>query len=181
MPVLAPATAADAPDLAAFAAEQYVETFIRGFAIPYPPADLDGFLRETCGAQAFARMIGDPATDVRLRRDERGIAAYAVSGPAGLPHPDVRPGDGEIKRFYVRPDLKGSGLAPAALVELVAELDPHGRRPLWLSVWEGNLRAQRFYGRYGFGEVGAYDYPVGAWVDRDLIFRRGDAPAPHPL
>ena len=181
MPVLAPATPADAADLAAFAAEQYVETFVRGFAIPYPPADLRRFLHETCGAGAFARMIGDPATSVRLRRDAGGIAAYAVSGVAGLPHPDVRAGDGEIKRFYVRPNHKGSGLAREALDELLADLDPHRRRTLWLSVWEDNVRAQRFYARYGFEEVGEYAYPVGDWLDRDLIYRRGDAARSQPL
>ena len=181
MPVLAPATAADARDLARFAAEQYVETFVRGFAIPYPADDLERFLDETCGVDAFARMIEDAATDVSLLRDGVGVAAYAVSGPAALPHPDVRAGDGEIKRFYVRPDLKGSGLARAALDELLLDLDPHRRRTLWLSVWEGNLRAQRFYARYGFDEVGTYPYPVGGWIDRDLIYRRGDAEASQPL
>jgi diamine N-acetyltransferase len=181
MPVLAPAVPADAADLAAFAADQYVETFVRGFAIPYPPAELARFLEETCGEAAFARMIADPTADVRLLRDGQGVAAYAVSGPAGLPHPDVSASDGEIKRFYVRPDLQGAGLARAALEELLRDLDPKGRRTLWLSVWEGNHRAQRFYARYGFREVGDYPYPVGDWIDRDLIWRRGDARGPEPL
>ena len=29
------------------------------------------------------------------------------------------------------------------------------------------------YERHGFGKVGEYDYPVGAWRDREFIFRRG--------
>lgn len=173
MPVLRPAEPADVPVLARFAAESYVETFVRGFGIPYPEADLAGFLERTCSEAAFTAMLADPPTDVRLLTDLWGVAAYAVSGRAGLPHLEVSPGDGEIKRFYIRPDRQGSGLAAAALEELLRDLDPDGDRTLWLSVWEGNARAQRFYARYDFREVGRYDYPVGAWIDVDFIYRRG--------
>lgn len=163
----------DAPALAAFAARSYVETFVEGFGIDYPPEDLAAYLEHACSPAAFAGMIADPALDVRLRTDGAGVAAYAVSGPAELPHPDVRPGHGEIRRLYVRPDLQGAGLAAAALDDLLRDLDPHGDRPLWLSVWEGNARAQRFYARRGFRPVGEHAYPVGRHLDRDLILRRG--------
>ena len=173
MPVLRPAIPEDVADLARFAQEMYVDTFVRGFGIAYPEADLDAFLAETCSPEAFAAMAADPAYDVRLLRDAAGVAAYAVAGPPSLPHPDVRPAHGEIKRFYLRPDQQSSGLARAALEELLRDLDPEGRRTLWLSVWEGNVRAQRFYARYGFEKAGTYDYPVGAHIDLDFIYRRG--------
>ena len=172
-PVLRPAEPQEAAALAAFAARSYVETFVEGFGIAYAPADLAAFLAQACSPAAFDAMIADPAQDVRVRTDAQGVAAYAVSGPVGLPHPDVRPEHGEIKRFYLRPDLQGAGLAGAALAELLRDLDPRGDRPLWLSVWEGNLRAQRFYARRGFVEVGEHAYSVGRHMDRDLIWRRG--------
>ncbi len=177
VPLLRPAAPADAAALAAFAAECFVETFVRGFAIPYSPADLTFFLEETSSPAAFSRMIADPATDVRLREDAAGLALYTVTAPPALPHADVRPRDAEIKRFYLRADLKGAGLAAPALEETLDRLDPGWRmgagRPIWLSVWSGNLRAQRFYARYGFAQVGDYAFPVGAQLDHDFIFRRG--------
>ena len=172
-PLLRPAAPEMAAALSAFAAKSYVETFVEGFAIPYAPEDLAAYLDHACSPAAFAALIADPAHDVRLRTDGKGIVAYAVSGPAGLPHPDVRPTHAEIARFYVRLDAQGAGLAAAALAELLRDLDPHGDRPVWLSVWEGNLRAQRFYARHGFREVGEHGYPVGRHVDRDLVWRRG--------
>ena len=45
-------------------------------------------------------------------------------------------------------------------------------RVQWLGVWSGNLRAQRFYRRYGFEKAGEYNYPVGKVVDREFIFHR---------
>lgn len=172
-PLLRPAAQDDGPALAAFAARSYVETFVEGFGIAYAPEDLAAYLDHACSPAAFAAMIADPAADVRLRTDGEGIVAYAVSGPAALPHPDVQRWHGEIRRFYLRPDAQGAGLAGAALDELLRDLDPLGDRPVWLSVWEGNLRAQRFYARRGFREVGEHAYPVGRHLDRDLIWRRG--------
>ena len=39
--------------------------------------------------------------------------------------------------------------------------------PLWIGVWSGNDKAQRLYAAYGFEKAGEYDYPVGAWRDRE--------------
>ena len=57
--------------------------------------------------------------------------------------------------------------------EVPAWLACDGPRPVWLGVWSGNGRAQRFYGRYGFSQVGDYDYPVGETRDHEFILRRG--------
>ena len=173
MPVLNPAEPRDAHALARFAAKSFVDTFVHGFGVPYPPEDLQAFLAKSASPAVFAGLIADPARDVRLLRDARGIAAYAVSGPAALPHPDAAPEHAEIARFYLRGDRQGSGLAGAALGELLADLDPNGDRPVWLSVWSGNLRAQRFYARHGFRHVGECDYPVGRFIDHDFVWRRG--------
>jgi ribosomal protein S18 acetylase RimI-like enzyme len=46
-----------------------------------------------------------------------------------------------------------------------------GAAALWLSVWENNERAQRFYKRYGFEHVGEHKFMVGNTADRDFIWR----------
>jgi RimJ/RimL family protein N-acetyltransferase len=42
---------------------------------------------------------------------------------------------------------------------------------MFLSVFIDNHRARRFYARYGFEEVGRYDFMVGTHADHDLILR----------
>ena len=44
--------------------------------------------------------------------------------------------------------------------------------PLWIGVWSGNEKARRLYAAHGFEKAGEYDYPVGAWMDREFILRR---------
>jgi len=43
---------------------------------------------------------------------------------------------------------------------------------MWLDVWEQNLRAQAFYRKYRFQEVGARSYRVGEDEQRHLLMAR---------
>ncbi len=45
-------------------------------------------------------------------------------------------------------------------------------RPIWLSVFSKNLKAQKFYAHYGFIIVGEYEYPVGESKDHEFIMKR---------
>ncbi|RYE91924.1 MAG: GNAT family N-acetyltransferase, partial [Myxococcales bacterium] len=74
--------------------------------------------------------------------------------------------------LYVDQAAQGLGLGKEMLERALGWLEQRAPGPLWLGVWSGNLRAQRLYERYGFGKVGEYDFPVGAWRDREFIFRR---------
>ncbi len=67
--------------------------------------------------------------------------------------------------------MQGKGVA-ATLIDDAIEWARSLRSPaLYLSVWENNDRARRFYQRYGFEEVGEHTFMVGTVRDRDLILR----------
>ena len=169
---LRPAGPDDAETLSALGWETFLDTFVHGFAIPYPPADLDAFFAASYAPACFAALLADDARRAWIA--ERGGAAvgFATAGPCTLPHPDVRPGDGELHRLYVRRAEQGGGLAGRLMDEAMRWLERDGAGPVWLGVWSGNLRAQRFYARYGFERVGEYDYPVGRTLDHEFILRR---------
>ena len=100
------------------------------------------------------------------------MRGYALAGPSGLPHADVRPGDGELKRLYVDSALQNSGWGGRLVREALAWLERDGPRTLWISVWSENFGAQRFYARHGFAKAGEYEFPVGRIRDREFVFRR---------
>ena len=167
------ATVDDAAALASLAARTFTETF----GHLYPPEDLDAFLRESYGVERQRTILSHPDYAVWLLEDAGGAFGHVAAGPCGLPHADVKPGDGEIKRLYLLRGRQNGGhgtrLMDAAMDWLLRE----GPRTLWVGVWSENFGAQRFYQRRGFRKVGEYLFPVGATRDLEFILRRpADAP-----
>lgn len=170
------ATPDDAEILAALSAETFVDTFVKGFAIPYSQADIDGFIARSHSPSAYAAMLADPAMALWAAEDAAGaMVGYAVAGPFSLPVEGAGPGDGELRRLYVTEAAKGSGLATQLMREALGWLAAD-ETPVWLGVWSLNARAQRFYARWGFETVAAFDYPVGQTIDREFAMRRPAGP-----
>ena len=171
-PRLRPATPADAQELAVLAERTFVETFIDGFAIPYPPEDLAAFKADVFSLEATRDRLSRPNHDWEVAEIDGRIVGFSEVGPASMPHPDLRPEHAELKRLYIAAEAQGLGLGRALLESALARMD---QRPgsQWLSVWSGNAKAQRLYRHYGFDKAGEYGFPVGQWRDHEFIFRRG--------
>ncbi|MGK2349516.1 GNAT family N-acetyltransferase [Actinomyces sp. W5033] len=167
-----PATRDDLPVLR----DLSIETFCQTFAHLYDPEDLKSFLAGTYSDAALCALLDDPANLFLLCEDtEEGVSTavgYVLAGPCDLEHEQVRPGDGEIKRLYLRRTHQGGGRGAALMSAAMQWLLAEGPRTLWLGVWENNVGAQRFYQRFGFEEVGDHVFLVGTHEDRDLIYRR---------
>jgi GNAT superfamily N-acetyltransferase len=64
----------------------------------------------------------------------------------------------EMKRLYVRPDYRGSGLGRKLVHALIAEAKGIGYRKMRLDTMPKMDRAQGLYGSLGFREIAAYRY-----------------------
>ena len=162
------ATADDTRALSVLGASTFVDTF----GHMYPDEDLQAFLQESHAPEVYGRYLADDAYAVWVVEDEGAAVGYALAGPAGLPHPELRPGDGELKRLYVVPALHGGGWGGRLFDAALEWLERDGPRTLWISVWSENVGAQRFYARRGFEKAGEYEFPVGRVRDREFMFRR---------
>lgn len=167
------ATPADAAALAALAERTFRETFLDGFAIPYPTDELEPWVARTYGAATFAADLANPAKALWMAEADGTPVGYTTAGPCGLPHPEASAAEGELYKLYVDRPAQGSGLAVRLFEEATGWLEATYGPRLWLGVWSGNHRAQRFYRRHGFEKVGDYLFPVGTWRDEEFIFRRG--------
>lgn len=78
----------------------------------------------------------------------------------------LEPGSGEIKRMYVAPSSRGTGVATA----LLRALEDHARRlglsRLLLETGTGQPDAIRFYQREGYEPIEAYGPYVGEAISR---------------
>ena len=171
--LMRPARHDDSEALAALKLETFRETFIQGFAIPYPPADLAIFEHNSYGIEQVARELADPEKQTWVVERDGALLGYAHIGPSKLPHPDVTEGAGELYQLYVRNEAQGLGLGKQLLAQALDYLEATRGEPVWLGVWSGNHKAQAIYLANGFKKIGEYQFPVGAWRDDEFIFRRG--------
>lgn len=163
------ATIDDADTVSSLGARTFAETF----AHLYPSQDLEAFLAYAYGLERTRNDLADPAKATWLLEDDGEAVGYVLAGPCDLPHPEVKPEHGELKRLYVLRSHQGGGTGSRLLHTALDWLERDGPRPLWIGVWSENLGAQRLYERMGFAKVGEYFFPVGETRDLEFILRRG--------
>lgn len=168
-PTIRRATPEDADALSRIGAQTFTETFGQ----LYPVEDLAAFLVYAYGIERTRTDLADPAKASWLVERDGKVIGYASAGPAGLPHDDLKPTDGELYRLYMLAAHQGGGVGRRLLDTVLAWLERDGPRTLWIGVWSLNHGAQRLYGRLGFEKVGDYIFPVGRTKDEEFILRRG--------
>lgn len=171
-PVIRPARLDDAAALGALGRQTFIDTFVTGFGIPYPKADLESFLNASFDLAPMQKKLVEPGCAWWVADRDGELLAFANTGPNGLPHPDAQPTHMELRRLYVAKTAQGLGLGTKLLTLALEWMQANTDGPLWIGVWSGNLKAQKLYGAYGFEKAGEYRYPVGDWFDDEVILRR---------
>ena len=171
--VIRPARADDAQALSDMGWRSFLDTFVDGFGIAYPPADLQIFFDQSWSAGAFAHKLEEPGAAWWVAERDGTLLAFANVGPNGLPHPNAKSGETELRRLYVAKAAQGLGVGSRLLTLSLDWMSANTTGAQWIGVWSGNLRAQKLYAGHGFEKAGEYQYPVGDWLDDEFIFRRG--------
>lgn len=156
----------DAAALAALGRVTFAETFTH-----YTPEDLAAFLEAKYQPALFRAAIDDSAQAMFKAMLNGALVGYAHAGPCELPHPDVTPSCGELKRLYVKGGHQGAGIGNALLDAALGWLERPSRL-LWIGVFSENHGAQKLYARRGFMKVGAYKFVVGRALDEEWILQR---------
>lgn len=77
----------------------------------------------------------------------------------------------ELKRIYILKEYHSLGIAQQLMDFYIDYAQKGEYKVLWLGVWEHNLRAQRFYEKYGFVNSGhTHDFPIGSTPQTDFWF-----------
>ena len=74
----------------------------------------------------------------------------------------------ELKRIYVLSEFHGKGIAQKLMDFYMDFATEKKYEVVWLGVWENNVRAQKFYEKYGFTDSGyTHDFPIGSTPQTD--------------
>ena len=158
------ATADDLPAIDAL----YRESFTATFGHLYTAENYAAFMAQFT-PDAWRREFDRPNAAFRVAEDDAGVLGYCWVGPVTLPVP-TGPDATELHQLYLTERAKGSGVAQALMDWALATARATGAPRIVLSVYVDNHRAQRFYARYGFREIGKYQFRVGDHIDDDRIW-----------
>src|SRR5438270_14028981 len=160
--------ASDATALAELAARTFRETF----AADNRPEDIAGHIANAYGTSQQQRELADPDIATLLVEVDGQLAGYSQLR-SGVPPACVN-GEKpvELWRFYIAQPWQGRGVAQALMNKVERAACLLGARTLLLGVWERNERAQAFYRKRGFIDVGSHLFMVGTDAQTDRIMVR---------
>ncbi len=108
---------------------------------------------ELAGAGYAADETFGWSADQLEQADVHLVGATVDGRLVGVAGVELADGAGELKRFFVRPEHRGTGVADALVAALVAHADARGARVLRLETGDRQHAALAFYRRHGFVEI----------------------------
>ncbi len=120
----------------------------------------------------MAKDLADPSVHWRIATVNEEPIGYAKLTPLRAPAQDARAGALELQQIYVLSPWHGKGVAEELMGWAVQSARAQGAPELYLTVFDHNQRAKRFYTRHGFEEVGRCTFQLGDRVDDDRIWRK---------
>lgn len=160
---------ADAEALAAFMSRN----FLAAYGDCSTPENVAATVAKHYGIEAQQRQLGDPGRANLLAMLGGEIAGHAqlrfdsAAPDAVAPLPAA-----EIARFYVDTAWHGHGIAQSMMAEVRSIASGRGAASLWLSVWQQQPQAIRFYEKEGFRIAGTLVFEVGDDPKDDWLMLR---------
>ncbi|WP_242920851.1 GNAT family N-acetyltransferase [Pontibacter liquoris] len=147
-------------------------TFYETFAAYNRPEDMAAFRPTMYTPELQTEELCDPETAFVIVEVQEQAVAY-VKLNAGKAPDEIRGQKPlQISRLYILHEWTGKGLGDRLMQLCLERARKNGHDVVWLTVWEHNQRAMRFYHKYHFEEAGELTFILGQDVQRDLYMQR---------
>ena len=148
------------------------KTFRVAFGGDTPGDDLESYIRENFNEKRQTLEIENPKSAIFIALKRNQLVGYAMLHPRDAPSCIRHKPAIELKRIYVLPDVKGTGVADSLMQAALSEAVSRAYILVWLSCWEINARAISFYRHWKFETVGNQEFIIGRDIQHDIIFQR---------
>lgn len=146
------------------------ETFRKAYDTEMDADDVETYIREHFNIGRQRREISDPKNDLLITFRQDQPIGYSMIRLNALPACINSNSAVELKRFYLLPEAKGTGVADSQMQATLANAKSKNHTAMWLGCWENNARAISFYKRWHFKPVGHQNFLVGSDLQRDIVF-----------
>ncbi|MBF9251852.1 GNAT family N-acetyltransferase [Pontibacter sp. 172403-2] len=147
-------------------------TFEETFAAFNRPEDMAAFKPTMYTPELQTEELCDSDTEFVIAEVQEQAVAYVKLNTAEAPEAITGRNPLQISRLYLLQKWTGRGLGDKLMQLCLEKARRNGHDVVWLTVWEHNERAKRFYRKYGFKEAGELTFILGSDVQRDLYMQR---------
>lgn len=148
------------------------QNFYNAFAHMNTKEDMDAYLAEAFNKAKLSEQLCDTNFKIYFLYCDSQLAGYLKLNEAPS-QTDINDADSlEIERIYVAQEYQGNGLGQYLMDSAVRFANDSNKKYVWLSVWQKNEKAIRFYRKNGFYESGTHSFVVGDDVQTDYIMRK---------
>jgi len=164
LPKIRLAKTSDSKPLAEFGARTFDETF----GPSNIPEDMEAYLSTNYNPEQQLTEILDPNLITLVAEWDGNIVAFSQIRHNQMANSSLGEIPVELWRFYLDRSWQGSGFA-YVLMDHTLEAASQLGGSIWLSVWEENIRAIKFYKKCGFLEIGKKDFWLGQDQQTDRV------------
>ena len=152
-------TLPDVPALSFIAKKTFYDTFTDTCT----EDDMNDFLENYYNEDTLANEVADSAMEYFFAEVDGEIIGYILFSNGATDFAEIKGSTAlELKRLYVVEAFHGKGIAQQMMQFYLNHAKSQGYDTVFLGVWEHNLRAQKFYGKYGFVKTShTHNFPIG--------------------
>jgi ribosomal protein S18 acetylase RimI-like enzyme len=136
------------------------------------PEDLADYMAKAFNVEQIRSEISDKNSIFLIVEIENEPAGYAKLITDSIEHGITAEKPIELSRLYSKQEFLGKGVGAGLMKECFAVAKNLECDVIWLGVWEYNPRAQRFYEKHGFREVGKHVFLLGSDAQTDLLMQK---------
>ena len=149
-----------------------IETFRQTFADSNTEENMTAYLDSAYNEKKLYNELSNPDSSFFFLYVNERLAGYMKINEYPS-QTDINDSDAiELERLYILKDFQGIGLGNELMNHAISIATEHGKKYIWLGVWEHNERAKLFYKKKGFYRIGAHSFVVGDDVQTDYVMRK---------
>ncbi|GMK47865.1 spermidine/spermine N(1)-acetyltransferase [Paenibacillus glycanilyticus] len=149
-----------------------IETFNDTFKDQNSPEQMQAYLERAFNTEKLEEELSNPSSEFYLIFCDEEAAGY-LKVNADDAQTEAMGGEAlEIERIYIRSGFQRKGLGKHLFDKALEIAIGHGKKKLWLGVWEKNENAITFYEKAGFVRTGAHSFYMGDEEQIDYIMSK---------
>lgn len=136
------------------------------------PEDMAAYMKKAFSVEAIRAELNDENAIFIIAEFENEPAGYAKITLGATEEEITAEKPIELNRLYSHQKFLGKGIGQKLMDECFRIAKENDCDAMWLGVWEFNPRAQAFYKKYGFREVGKHIFQLGSDPQIDLLMQK---------